>query len=229
MSRVMFSALQLFVRAVVHFLIDWKASGTKNIPHKGPVILVANHLSMLDPLMIALSTPGRRICYVAKEELFSIPGLVIILKLFGSVSIKRGTPDRRALEQSLRILKSGRVLGMFPEGTRSQAGELQEGQRGAALLALHSGAPVVPVGITGTKAVFEGGKKWPRRSAPVQVTVGLPIYLAHGPGAIRRHELEEATGTIMRALADLLPEEQRGWYRSSATAGATAREPTGKA
>jgi len=141
----------------------FQVSGQENVPKRGPVVLIANHTSYLDPPALGVASP-RRVYFMAKEELFRIPLFGWLLKGLGAFPVKRGTPDRRAFKRALAVLAAGNVLGIFPEGTRSKTGELGPAEEGAAVLALRSGAPVVPAGITGT-----------RGSGPIRVAFGPPV------------------------------------------------------
>ncbi|MGO0122433.1 lysophospholipid acyltransferase family protein [Desulfothermobacter acidiphilus] len=173
----------------------FQVEGRENFPRTGPVIIVANHQSYLDPVALGCALP-RRVYYMAKEELFRIPGFGLLLKCLGAFPVKREELDRRALRTALNLLARGQVLGLFPEGTRGQeAGRLLPLQPGAALLALQSGAPVVPVALTGTR------KWWGER---VEVRIGSPFYLRPSQGRITRQEVTDGTKKIEAAMKQLL-------------------------
>ncbi|MDI3521832.1 MAG: 1-acyl-sn-glycerol-3-phosphate acyltransferase [Bacillota bacterium] len=133
------------------------------VPADGPLIVVANHVSYLDPPVLGVAFP-RRVYFMAKEELFRIPAFGWLLRGLGAFPVKRGVPDRRVIKRALAVLAAGEVLGIFPEGTRSKTGELGEAEEGAALLALRTGARLVPAGIRGT-----------RGRGPVRVVFGPPV------------------------------------------------------
>ena len=149
-------------------LMGWKIQGIENLPTEGPVILAINHISLWDPILAACSIP-REVSFMAKEELFSLPLLGSIIPRLGVFPVKRGQNDTRAIRQSLNILKEQKVLGLFPEGTRSKTGELQKGLPGIVLLMDKSQASVVPVKVYGTKQLFTKG--WGK----IGVVIGPPL------------------------------------------------------
>ncbi len=134
-----------------------------------------------------------------------------IFRAYGVIWVHRGRPDRRALRAALDALAQGRMVGLAPEGRQSLIGGLEEGNEGAAFLAMKSGAPIVPVAMTGTENgnIYGHLKKWKR--APVTLTVGKPFFLREQ--ADRQKMLREGTRQIMESLANLLPESYRGNYR----------------
>ena len=126
--------------------------GKDNIPKTGPVILIANHRSYVDPIVMGLATYPRRICFMAKEELFSIPVLKTLIRWLYAFPVKRGEADREALRTALKYLAEGDMIGGYPEGTRHPE-QLGEFQTGFAFLALKSKAEIIPMGISGTDRI----------------------------------------------------------------------------
>jgi cytidylate kinase len=185
--------------------------GRENIPARGSVILAANHRSLLD-IPVAGVTTKRKVHFMAKEELFSSKVGGVLVRRLGGFPVKRGRPDRSALQRSLEVLAGGDVLGIFPEGTRRPNNAFEELEDGFAYLALKSGAPIVPVAISGTEAVFPPGRKLPKL-VKVRVLVGEPFRLGTPqPGMLPRARIREATeeaqqilGRVMKAI-----EAQRG-------------------
>ena len=179
--------------------------GKENVPDSGALIVTANHIGWVDPPLLRWVI-GRRTRYMAKIELFSwtISGLAV--RLFDAFPVRRGGSDRVALRRALRLLDDGEVLGMFPEGTRSRSLKLAKGHPGIAMVGLRSGAPVLPVGITGTNRML----KWPDlilRNRRVVFNIGEPFVLSKG-----EISHEEATRSVMLKIAGLLPGEMRGYY-----------------
>lgn len=158
----------LKIMRVYFKLMGWKVQGLKNFPADGPVILAINHQSAWDPIVMAAAVP-RHISYMGKEELFSVPLLGRLITIFGAFPVKRGQGDMSAIRQSLAILKEGRVLGVFPEGSRSKTGEIQKGLPGMVLLMERGQAAVVPVKIFGTRKLMTGGR------GKIAVVIGKPL------------------------------------------------------
>ncbi|MBO8141576.1 MAG: 1-acyl-sn-glycerol-3-phosphate acyltransferase [Firmicutes bacterium] len=173
----------------------------------GPAIVVSNHVSYLDPILIGAALP-RPVHFMAKEELFRYPVLRWLLPKVHAFPVRRGRPDRQAIRRALDILESGQVVGIFPEGTRSASGELQDVHGGAAMLALKSGASVVPMVLVGVESALAGGRKIPRR-APIVVRIGPPFKLLPS-GQWDREELSRASQAIRTALKNLLPTSRAG-------------------
>jgi 1-acyl-sn-glycerol-3-phosphate acyltransferase len=192
----------------------WRArvEGEEHIPRSGPFILVSNHTSNLDPEILGWAIgfrTNRLIHFMAKTEMRRWPVIGWLATQSGVYFVRRGERDRAAQRYSLEALAAGRPIAMFPEGTRSRDGHLKAGKSGAALLAMRSGAPLLPVGIAGTHRLFPGDSKLPHPSR-ILIRVGEPFTLPHVPdGRIDRQALGEGTELIMAAIAELLPESQR--------------------
>jgi len=195
-----------------------RVEGLEHVPGGGAYILVANHCSNLDPPFIGAAVghaTGRIIHFMAKEEIRHWPLVGWLARSSGVFFVRRGEGDRAAQRIALAHLAAGRPIGIFPEGTRSRDGQLREAKSGVALLAMRSGAPLLPVGISGSGRIFPGRSRWPHRSR-VDIHVGEPFSLPAQPeGRLDRIELERGTERIMREIAALLPEGQRGFYRSA--------------
>ena len=172
-------------------------TGRENVPLTGPVVLVANHSSLLEPQLIFGMLP-RRSVFLVKEELFrGVTGR--LLRAIGQVPIRRGEADRAPLMAAVQVLRGGGLVGVFPEGTRG-AGDVAAAEQGAAWLVRTSGALVLPVATRGTRRP-DGAR---RRFRPViDVLVGEPFALRVGKG---RAGLEEATEQIRARLAGMVNE-----------------------
>jgi 1-acyl-sn-glycerol-3-phosphate acyltransferase len=191
-----------------------------DIPREGPVIIAANHASNLDPVVIGswlVPTLGRRMQWLGKRELFDWPLLGYLARHGGVHPVDRGAADVEAFRLAKRILDGGHPLFVFPEGTRSPDGTLQPARDGVALLAQRTGAPIVPIGIAGSHAVWPRGQKLPRPGGRVTVRVGPAFRLADAlpPDTDRKAAKGLATELIMRRIAEQLPPEQRGAYGSA--------------
>ncbi|MBI4498208.1 MAG: 1-acyl-sn-glycerol-3-phosphate acyltransferase [Chloroflexi bacterium] len=194
--------------------VRWRVLDAGMVPRTGPLIVVANHLSFLDPPVLVASSP-RRLVFLAKEELTHHPGSALVLWAMGALTVRRGHPDRAALRAALDALRQGQAVCIFPEGTRSRRGTLRPGHAGAVLLAQWSGAPLLPAAVWGTEAVR---LPWGLVTRPaLTVRFGPPFTLSLERGQDgARPALAEATATMMRHIAALLPERHRGAYPTPA-------------
>jgi 1-acyl-sn-glycerol-3-phosphate acyltransferase len=211
------------MRAVLAGMTRVRVEGAiDEIPGEGPVIIAANHASNLDvPVLGSSLMPrtGRRWQWLGKRELFDWPVVGVIARHGGVHAVDRSTADVEAYRLAKRILDEGHVLFVFPEGTRSRDGRLQEARDGVAVLALRTGAPIVPVGIAGSFARWPRGQKLPHPGGHVTVRVGSPFRLADElpAGLDRRAATPLATNLIMRRIAALVPPAQRGVYGDDPT------------
>ena len=214
-----------FSRLVTSAITRVRVEGAiTQIPREGPVIIAANHASNLDPVVIGswiIPQIGRRFQWLGKRELFEWPVIGYIARHGGVHPVDRSTADVEAFRLARRILDEGHVLFVFPEGTRSPDGALQAARDGVALLALRSGAPIVPVGIAGSDRVWPRGRKLPRPGGRLTIRVGTPFRIADElpAGTERRAAKGLATTILMRRIAELLPERQRGAYAHGEGAG----------
>lgn len=144
---------------------------------EGPAVVVANHFSLIDPVPLGLALEPS-LDFMAKAEIFRVPVLGAFFRSCGVFPVRRGGGGRPAIETAIQRAKSGRVIAMFPEGTRSRDGHLQAPKPGAALIALGAGVPIVPVAISGTYEVLPRGKWFPRFFRRIKVRVGAPIDVA---------------------------------------------------
>ncbi|NLO89722.1 MAG: 1-acyl-sn-glycerol-3-phosphate acyltransferase [Clostridia bacterium] len=166
---MMYKLGKVLFASLFTYLCRWKVRGANNVPKEGPVVIVSNHLSLWDPMAVGAAIE-RRIYFMAKAELFKYPIVGLIVKSWGAFPVRRGHLDREALKNAMKVLKRGDVLGIFPEGKRSPSGKLQKFKPGAVSLAAKYGAPIVPVGLIGTKKIFSRG--WFRT---FEVNIGEPI------------------------------------------------------
>lgn len=183
------------LRVVLRIVFRMEVEGEENVPKEGPCILAGNHLSMLDPVVIACAV-DRPVRFMAKHDLFNNRFFSAVLKGLGAFPVRRGRDDKDAFHKAQEILREGQALGMFPEGTRSLDGRLQPAHSGAAILAEKMGAPVVPVGIIGTGRIMRKGAILPR-SGKIAVRFGQPIY------SRSRHDGQGAEGILPSGAADL--------------------------
>ncbi|MFO7153072.1 MAG: lysophospholipid acyltransferase family protein [Bacillota bacterium] len=198
----MFYLLAKFILRLFFFLTGGvRADGLPNVPKKGPLIIVANHQSILDPPVLMAYIP-RRINFLAAAYLFRIPGLNILLLMAGAIPVKRGKGDFGSMKAALRILSRGGVVALFPEGGVSPDGKLRPFKPGWVYLALKSGAPVLPVAVIGTRDVLPVGTYLPRRGR-IQLRVGGCVAVGK-KARVRREDFEELNRIMERRLKSLL-------------------------
>ena len=175
-----------------------EASGTEHLPLDGPALLAVNHQSDFDPWLVGVAFP-RPMKFLAKSELFRVPVLQRLIVALGAFPIERGVGDREALRRSLDVLAAGEVLLMFPEGTRHTDGRVHDFQPGVGMLALRSGAPVIPVAMKGNERfTTEGRLRFPK----VRLMAGPPVDLSSLEG--RRSEMYlAAAARIHEAVSGL--------------------------
>lgn len=198
---MLYAALKPFAVALMRLYFRITARGQQHVPPEGPVLLVSNHASVLDPPLIAGMTP-RPVTFLAKAELFEIPVFRDLIRRLNARPIRRDGSDPGALRAALRALENGEVLLVFPEGTRGDERELRPAKPGVGLLAVVSQAPVVPVYIRGTGRSWPRGRKFPR-PAKVRVWFGPPLRFAGGVGPGRKESYDAASREIMAAIARL--------------------------
>jgi 1-acyl-sn-glycerol-3-phosphate acyltransferase len=204
---------------ILHLLWRPTADGVENVPRRGPAILVGNHLSFADHFFGPLPLP-RKVIFLAKAEYFTGTGLRGILSRaffsgMGQVPIDRtgGPASEAALRTGLRVLAEGRLLGIYPEGTRAPDNRLYRGKTGAARLALESGAPVIPMAMINTFELMPSGRALPRLGPRPAVRFGAPLDFSRYHGmAHDRVVLRAVTDEIMYAIMELSGQEYVDQY-----------------
>jgi len=196
------------LRLILVVVARWKVVGRERVPRQGPFIVASNHLSIADPPVLASAIPRRRIRYMAKIEIFK-PPFGWIPRAYGAFAVRRFDADLAAMLNAERVLRRGQVLGMFPEGTRSRSGSLQRPHPGTALIALRSGAPILPCAIIGTDQLQNPWRilKRPR----ISVVIGEPIQVE----TVKRpneEQVNELTDRIYDEIKQLLPRKYHAAY-----------------
>jgi 1-acyl-sn-glycerol-3-phosphate acyltransferase len=218
---VLYRALELTLAPALRAVYKPVMTGVENVPASGPVIIAANHQSFADEFFVPLAA-RRQIVYFAKAEYFNAPGLrgkamAAFFRGCGHVPVERGDTRSAAavIDVGVGILDEGRALGIFPEGTRSPDGRMYKFRTGVARLALRSGAPVVPVGVVGTRDVQPpDSRRWYRR--PVAVHFGAPMLFGHLADQERSSRvLREVTETVRAEIERLSGQEYVDTYASS--------------
>jgi 1-acyl-sn-glycerol-3-phosphate acyltransferase len=185
-----------------------------DIPRDGPLIVVANHISNADPPLVAgWLTPmlGRQMHILAKQALFVGP-LGWILRKLGATPVKAGGSDIEAYRVARAVLDRGDVLCIFPEGTRSATGVMQEPKPGVAMLATRTSVPILPVGVSGSDYFLGRGKRLPRFRAPIRLHIGKTFTLALDSNLPHRQAMSAASDDLMRHIAALVDERHRGRF-----------------
>lgn len=212
-SAVAYATTNVLVRLVFRLLSRREIVGLDRVPEEGPVIFVANHIHLVDPPFVISFAP-RRVHPMAKRELFETPLVGWYFWVFGAFPVRRFSGDLGALRVARNYLRNDEVVLMFPEGTRSRHGAgMKPALPGAAMVALLSRAPIVPVAVSGTDDVRIPRVffSWLWGDRPkLRIEFGEPLELPQegpsGPSA------EEATDLMMRSIANLLPDRYRGVY-----------------
>jgi len=200
------------IKPLYHIFLSWEVRGRKNVPPSGPLIVVANHVHVIDGELLLFGV-SRWIIYIAKEQLFHYPILRPLLRWAGALVVYRqGTfnDTRKLLEQVEQTLNKGSVIGIFPEGKRSHQGKLQAGKPGLALFASRMHIPILPVGISGTDKIH--GISWLWKRPHIVINIGKPFYLPQPDGRLTKLQREALTDLMMKEIAALLPPEYQGVY-----------------
>ncbi|MBM7865455.1 1-acylglycerol-3-phosphate O-acyltransferase [Heliobacterium gestii] len=191
--------LRACFRLPFRYFCRWRISGLEHVPMDVPLIVVSNHVSNWDPVILACVLP-RQLHFMAKAELFKIPLLSQVMTVCGAYSVDRGKSGRQALKKSLDILEQNKVICIFPEGTRSKTGETGEAKAGTAMIAAKSGAYILPVGLHNSGNVFSGG--WFR---PFSVAIGQPFRIAAAEGErLSSQRLHEMSDDMMEKITELV-------------------------
>ncbi|MDF7808124.1 lysophospholipid acyltransferase family protein [Pontiellaceae bacterium B12219] len=188
------------------FLLIWhrlKIRGAENIPKEGGVLIASNHASFLDPPVVGVGYRGRPVHFMARDTLWNSKFGSWWMNKVGCIPVSRGTGDIKALKLTIKALKEGKAVSMFPEGTRTENGELQEAKGGIAFIIEKSGCVVVPAYIDGSYKAHPKGTKF-IKPCKVSITFGKPItqeeFQALGSG---REAYDAHAALIMQRIADL--------------------------
>ena len=183
-----------------------KVTGREHIPREGPGIIASNHFSYADHFLFPAKSP-RQIFYISKAQHFENPVQAWFFKGVGVIPLKRGASDQDAFNAALDVLKRGDLLGIFPEGTRSVDGKVHKGRTGVIRMALMTGAPIIPVGMTNTDVILPKGVHWPKFKKCV-INVGEPMDLSQYKGMQDDREVcRKLADELMRRIAALAERE----------------------
>lgn len=203
------------LQKIMGFLFDHLTKttylGLENLPMQGGIIVVTNHMSRMD-IPALFNNPKRPdITALIADKYTRYPGLGWIIRTGGAIYIDRERADFGAFRAAQELIQKGVAMGIAPEGTRSTSGQLLEGKPGAVLLAVKSGAPIIPVGLAGTESSFK--KLFTLRRPSMYIRFGAPFIIKPIGRENRSEALHTATDEIMCRIAALLPSRYWGFYR----------------
>lgn len=212
LGRRLYNFLTALIRGIARTVARVEIVGAEHVPTEGPVVLICNHSHIADPPLLGSFSP-RNVHTMAKRELFEIPLIGWIFWAVGAFPVRRFSGDLGALRVARNYLRDGRVVMMYPEGTRNHGKGLIPALPGAAMVAILAKAPIVPVAIEGSHAI-----RWKsipflwllRRRPPIRIQFGEPFHLERSEASAQ--SAMEATDFVMRKVAALLSPEYRGAY-----------------
>ncbi|MGW8225691.1 MAG: lysophospholipid acyltransferase family protein [Anaerolineales bacterium] len=207
--KIEYWAAMLTARGLTRLLCRIDDQSLKAIPQQGPLILVCNHINGIELAVVFPRLHPRIFSGYAKSETWDNPILGPIFNIWEIIPIQRGQPDITALRQGLQVLEDGKILAITPEGTRSGDGRLQQGHPGVVMLALHSGAPILPMVYYGNELFYKNIRRM--RRTDFHIRVGRPFKIEI-PGRVTTEMRRQITDEIMYQLALLLPPQNRGYY-----------------
>ena len=193
-----------------------EVKGPETVPAGGPLLVAFNHLAHLDPALVVAFLPYPAEV-IALSDLYQVPITGQLIRLYGAIPVHRDQFDRQVIRRALQVLAEGKILALAPEARMSVTGALERARHGVAYLALRSGAPILPVALTGTEHVPSDLKRL--RRPQLTVTFGEPFVPPPRANEVqaRRQQVAELTDEIMHRIAALLPPEYRGVYSDGMT------------
>jgi 1-acyl-sn-glycerol-3-phosphate acyltransferase len=215
------------VGPVFSFLWRIKSVGRDQLPTDGPAILAANHNSVIDSFFLPVAA-GRPVSFVGKAEYLDGWKTRRLFPALGMIPIDRsgGDASARALDTAAEVLDGGSLFGIYPEGTRSRTGLLHKGHTGAARLSVRTGAPIIPVGILGTRAIQPPDASMPKCFRPAEIRFGRPIYPAESTSVTdARLRYRQMTDELMFEIRALTGQDYVNEYATKAKPGATETMP----
>jgi 1-acyl-sn-glycerol-3-phosphate acyltransferase len=208
-------AVNWVLRRVFETVCRIDRSEIHKIPARGPLILVANHIHLVEVPVFLPQLDPRDVIGLAKRESWKNPLYNFLFNQWEAIPIDRGVVDREAFRRMLDVLEQGKILAVYPEGTRSRDGRLLQGKAGIVALAQKSGAPMLPIGFHGYENFSSNLKRLCRTD--FHIKIGKPFKLNSGAEALLRGSRQEVTDEIMCKIAELLPERYRGYYEGACT------------
>ncbi len=204
---MLYSALRSALWVFTHLVCRYHVRGRQYVPMKGPLLIIANHPSWYDPILLSVVLP-RRAWYFTKMEIFRWPIVGFLVRLTGQIPVHRGAHDHAALEKGLAYIREGKAVMIFPEGAVEKQGRIIPAHTGTALLAVRTGVSVLPIALYGTRRILRSFRIW---FPKVDVEIGKPFIPFLPPGVSHKAGLQCLAEEMMTRIAELLPEEQRGF------------------
>lgn len=204
----LYNILRAVFGIITRLACRYRVYGLEHVPESGPLLIVSNHLSWFDPVLFGVVL-RRRVWFFTKSEIFRWPIVGKACEATGQILVRRGESDRAALEKGLAYLQEGKALGIFPEGTVERKEVMIPALTGVAMLAIRSGATVLPVAHMGTRKVLRSPRYWFPR---VTIMIGEPYMPVLPAGVPRKVGLQRVTDEMMLRIARMLPPERRGVY-----------------
>lgn len=206
---MLYTILRVLLTGFTRVICRYRVSGLENLPETGPLLIVVNHLSWYDPMLMGVVLP-RRVYFFTKSEIFRWPVAGKFVEWTGQIPVRRGESDRAALEKALAFLRDGRALMIFPEGTVERQEKMIPAQAGAAMLAMRTGVTVLPIAHAGTRRILRTLRSmWLPR---VTIQIGEPFTPTIPANVPRKVALQQVTDEIMFHIAEMLPADRRGVY-----------------
>ena len=199
---VVWKFVQLMFRIYFSVFFDLKVYGVRNIPRLGGALMVSNHQSLLDPPLLGVRL-RRPMSYMAKSELFKRAWFAWIIRRLGAFPVRQGAGDVGAIKETVNRLKEGRMLNIFPEGGRTETGEIGPMQSGVALVVRRAGVPIIPVAIHGSFEAWPKGSRFFHRH-PIRVVYGPPLDVS----GMKADQVVQLIDRSIRTLFERLRSEQ---------------------
>jgi len=198
------------IKGLVRFICKVDDEALRKVPREGPLIVVVNHINFLEIPVLYTHLHPRPMTAYAKVETWDNPLLAFLSNSWGAIPLRRGEADVEAIQKGLRALRDGSILFIAPEGTRSHTGHLLRGKPGTALLALRSGAPLLPIACYGGEKFQDNIKRL--RRTDFYIVVGEPFYVQADGRKARREARQKIADEVMYQISALLPQDYRGCY-----------------
>ena len=206
-NRALVTAFRAVTRIIARTYIRLQMEGLENVPDEGACIIITNHLSGLDPFLIGIPIDRTLYC-LAKVEIYQNATITWIMNSLGYIPLDRNSTDISAMRIVMRLLKSGEAVGISPEGTRSQTGEILPFTDGATKLALHTQVPILPVAVYGTRELMPPGT-YGFKSGKAYIKIGELFHLSDSYGKPTTPELLKENTAILQARVSELYEQIR--------------------